>query len=78
MKIKVTYIGILNGVAGLWCGFKPEGAKIKDRKYVLYPDEGYKLQDKEGKLYDSVVLEGDDSEENYVEVKDSNKALNVD
>lgn len=72
MQIKITYIGTLNGVTGIWCGFLPEGAKIKERKYVLYPKDGYKLQDKEGKLYDSVLLDGEVSEEDFIEVKDDN------
>lgn len=28
MEIKITYVGKLNGVNGIWCGFKPEGLEV--------------------------------------------------
>ena len=73
MKIKITYEGILNGVAGIWCGFVPEGAEIKSRKYVLYPEEGNLLQDKEGNLYTSVILGPNAVKDDFTEIEKPKK-----
>lgn len=69
MEIRITYVGTLGGVPGIWCGFKPEGAEITEEREVLYPAKGYELQrisDKE--IVSSVWLKDGDSEENYIEV----------
>ena len=68
MQIKTTYIGILNNVHGMWCGFKPEGLEITEERQVLYPDEGYDLL-KDGERFSSVWLKDGDSQENYEEVE---------
>lgn len=69
MQIKITYVGTLNGVSGIWCGFKPEEAIIKEERPVLYPASGYELEHIETKEHFSAVwLKGDDIEENYIEV----------
>lgn len=46
MFIKTTYIGTLDGVHGMWCGFKPEGLIVEEERMVLYPEEGYLLENK--------------------------------
>lgn len=68
MQVKVTFVGTLNGIHGIWCGFRPEGAKIKEARPILYPEEGYLLE-KDGETYSSVWLKDGDEEENYTEVK---------
>lgn len=75
MKIRTTYIC----KGAIYCGFKPEGVKVKEKRFILYPEKGFVLErisDKEH--FDSVWLKDDDTEENYIEVKDSNNVLNVD
>ncbi len=69
MQIRITYVGTLNGVSGIWCGFKPEGAIITEERPVLYPDSGYELEHIETKeRFSAVWLKDGDSEENYIEV----------
>lgn len=76
MQIRITYVGTLNGVSGIWCGFKPEGAIIKEERPVLYPDSGYELEHIETKeRFSAVWLKGDDVEENYIEVPYEEPAL---
>lgn len=70
MTIKITYVGTLNGVAGIWCGFRPEGAIITEERQVLYPQEGFELErisDKE--RLSAVWLQNGDTQENYTEVE---------
>ena len=70
MYIKITYVGTLDGVAGIWCGFKPEGAIITEERPVLYPEKGYELEriaDKE--RFSAVWLKDGDVQENYTEVE---------
>ena len=70
MYIKITYVGSLDGVAGIWCGFKPEGAIITEERPVLYPEKGYELErisDKE--RFSAVWLKDGDVQENYTEVQ---------
>ena len=69
MEIRITYVGTLNGVHGLWCGFKPEGVEVSEERPILYPAKGYKLQNKDGKLLNSVWLKDGDSQDNYTEVE---------
>lgn len=70
MMIKTTYIGTLNGVHGVWCGFKPEGAIITKEIPVLYPDPEHKLRKKDTEeLLDYVILKDGDSPDNYEEVE---------
>lgn len=68
MEIRITYIGTLNGVHGVWCGFNPAGAIITKEVPILYPNENKKLRKKgEEELIDFVILD-DDVQENYEEV----------
>lgn len=76
MYIKKTYIGTLNGITGIWCGFKPENAKIDDIKYILYPEDGYLLQHKETHLiYGSVSLEDGRKRGDYNEIPESEQPI---
>lgn len=67
MEIRITYIGTLNGVEGMWCGFKPESVTIEEERQVLYPAEGYELE-KDGERFSAVWLQDGDSPKNYTEV----------
>ena len=69
MQIRITYVGTLDGVAGIWCGFKPEGAIITEERPVLYPEPDFELEHKETKeRFSAVWLKDGDSQENYIEV----------
>lgn len=75
MQVKTTYIGTLNGVHGIWCGFKPDGAIITKEIPILYPDHEKKLRKKgEEELLDFVILKEDDTEDNYEEVEEPKDA----
>lgn len=65
MEIRTTYI--CDGA--IYCGFKPEGVKVKEERQILYPTKGLKLQSKEGKILNSVWLKDGDTEENYIEIE---------
>ena len=70
MYTKITYIGTLNGIFEIWCGFKPEGAIITEERVVLYPEIGYELERiSDGERFSAVWLKEEDSQENYKEVK---------
>ncbi len=69
MIIKITYIGTLDGIHGIWCGFLPEDVIVEKEINVYYPDEG-KVLVKDGELFDSVVLKEDESIEEYTEIID--------
>ena len=69
MEIKITYVGTLNGVNGIWCGFHPEDAIITEERPVLYPEQGKELQHKEtGEKFSAVWLKDGDTQDNYIEV----------
>lgn len=71
MEIITTYIGTLDGVNGIWCGFKPEGSIITEEKLVLRASAGYKLKNKETEeTYYSVIIQNEDEQENFEEIKD--------
>lgn len=55
MEIRITYVGTLNGIRGMWCGFKPEGAIITEERTVLYPSEGKVLRNLTSGEIDSTV-----------------------
>ena len=67
MQIKITYKGYLNGVYGIYCGFKPEGLEVTEEVPVCYPDEG-KIFIKDGEYYSAVVLQEGESISDYQEV----------
>jgi hypothetical protein len=68
MFTKITYIGTLNGVHGIWCGFKPEGVVVEEERTILYPEHGFILK-KDDKTFSAVWLKDGDVKENYTEVK---------
>lgn len=67
MQIKITYKGYINGIYGIYCGFKPEGLEVTEEVNVYYPDEG-KIFVKDGEEYDCVVLQDGETIEDYQEV----------
>lgn len=72
MEIKITYIGVNEyGLKGVWCGFRPQNTTILEEKQILYAETGKILQHKESKKeYYSVILNNDDSPENYTEIEE--------
>ena len=69
MQIRVTYIGTLDGIPGMWCGFCPEEAVITEERNVLYPAEGYSLKRiSTEEIFSAVWLKDGDTQENYEEV----------
>lgn len=67
MQIKITYKGYINGVYGIYCGFKPKGLKNVEEVPVYYPDEG-KVFVKDGEEYTAVVLQEGETIEDYEEI----------
>ena len=69
MKIKITYIGTLDGISGMWCGFYPEGAVITEERQVLYPLDGCSLRKiATGEIFSAVWLKDGDTQDNYEEI----------
>ena len=69
MYIKVTYIGALDGVPGMWCGFCPEGAAVEEERQVLYPEANYSLRRiATQEVCSAVWLQNGDAQENYEEI----------
>lgn len=68
MRTIKTYVGTLNGVSGLWCGFKPEGAEITEVRDILLPDDGQELE-KDGVRMSSAWLKDGDTRFDYKEVE---------
>jgi len=67
MEIKTTYKGYINGVYGIYCGFKPDGLEVEEEIPVYYPDEG-KIFIKDGEEFGAVVLQEGESIEDYKEI----------
>lgn len=67
MQIKITYKGYIDGVYGIYCGFKPEGLEVEEEIPVYYPDEG-KIFVKDGVEYTVVVLQDGETIEDYQEI----------
>ena len=68
MEIKTTYKGYIDGVYGIYCGFKPDGLEVDEENPVYYPDEG-KIFIKDGEEFSAVVLQEGESIEDYDEVE---------
>lgn len=69
MYIKTTYIGTLDGVPGMWCGFCPEEAVITEERQVLFPAEGYSLKRiATEEVFSAVWLKDGDVQTNYEEI----------
>ena len=75
MQIKITYKGYINGIYGIYCGFKPEGLDIEEEVSVYYPDEG-KVFIKDNEKYTAVVLQENETIEDYQEVIDEKEDKN--
>ena len=75
MQIKTTYKGYINGIYGIYCGFKPESLEVEQEVSVYYPDEG-KVFVKNDEKYSVVVLQGNESIEDYQEVVDKKEEEN--
>lgn len=70
MQIKTTYKGYIDGVYGIYCGFKPDGLEVEEEVPVYYPDEG-KIFTKDGEEYTAVVLQDGETIGDYEEVEKS-------
>lgn len=68
MQTKITYKGYIDGVYGIYCGFKPENLEIEEEVTVYYPDEG-KIFIKDGEEFGAVVLQEGESIADYEEVE---------
>lgn len=69
MKERKSYVGTLNGVAGVWCDQKPEGLEVTKENTFYTPDEGKVFVDKEGNMLDSVILKEGETIDEYTEIK---------
>lgn len=67
MQKRITYRGELNGVKGLWCGFKPKGLTVEKEIEVYYPEDG-KVFAKGDETFESVVLKDGESIKDYTEI----------
>jgi len=67
MEIRTTYKGYINGVYGIYCGFKPEGIVVEEEIPVYYPSES-KIFIKDGEEFSAVVLQEGENIEDYEEV----------
>ena len=76
MNTIITYKGTLNGVKGLWCGFRPKGLRLKEQITVYRPDEG-KIFEKDGEQFSAVILKEGESIEDYAEVDYSEPIVNL-
>ena len=70
MKERKSYIGILNGVNGIFCDQKPEGLEVEKEITFYSADEGKVFADKDGNLLDSVVIQDGVNIEDFVEIVD--------
>ena len=70
METRITYVGTLNGVRGMWCGHKPDDVKVTEERIVLHPSEGYELESVVNQeRFSAVWLKDGDCEDNYIEVE---------
>lgn len=67
MKKLTTYIGKLDGVCGVWCGFKPHGIDVEKEVIVYRPEEG-KVFQKGEEYFESVILGEGEKIKDYKEV----------
>lgn len=70
MEIRTTYIGTLNGVHGIWCGFKPKKAVIEEERLVLYPADGHELRNKiSGEVESAVWIQSAGQQDDWEEIE---------
>lgn len=70
MEMRITYQGTLNGVKGIWCGFKPEGTEVSNKIEVWYPTKGM-LFKKGDETFATVILKEGEKIEDYAEVENT-------
>lgn len=69
MTIRTTYIGTLNGIHGMWCGFRPDGAVIEEERLVLYPEADYDLRNKiSGEIVSAVWIQSAEQQQDWEEI----------
>lgn len=68
MKKRHSYIGVLNGISGIFCDQKPKGLKLKKTIDFYDADEG-KIFKKGNEYFTSVVIKDDVNIEDYEEVE---------
>ena len=69
MEIRITYVGRLNGINGIWCGFNPDGLEVDEERLVLYPAEGYKLKNKiSGETLSAVWINSEEQQNDWEEI----------
>lgn len=68
MKERKTYIGKVNGVAGIFCDIKPENIELEKEITFYSPDEGKVFVDKEGNMLDSIILNEGETIDAYHEI----------
>lgn len=77
MQVKTTYKGITkDGIKGIWCGFKPDNITVLEEIYILYPDEGKQLKNKNTEeILSSVILTDDISQDDFEETEIEEKQI---
>ena len=69
MHTKITYVGKINDIHTMTCGFKDNNMIIEEQRLVLYPERNNELLHKEtGEKFTAVWLKDNDSQNNYLEV----------
>ena len=68
MKERKSYIGILNGVNGVWCDQKPEGLEVTKEITFYSADADKVFVDKDGNMVDSVVITDGVDIKDYTEI----------
>lgn len=69
MKERKAYVGTLNGNNSVWCDKHPDGAEIKEIITFYSPDNG-NVFEKDGELFDNVVIKNGVKIEDYNEILD--------
>ena len=67
MKTTTTYKGTIDGVYGIYCGFRPKGLKLDEKVTVYHPDED-KIFKKGDEYFDCVILQEGEEITDYEEV----------
>jgi len=69
MYTKITYVGKINDIHTMTCGFKDDNMIIEEQRLVLYPEINNELLHKEtGERFTTVWLKDNDNQNNYLEV----------
>lgn len=68
MQTKTTYKGYINGIFGVYCGFKPDELEVTEEVLVYYPDKD-KVFTKNGRKYSAVILKENEDISDYEEIE---------